>query len=482
MRHKKLLKNQRTREIMKKLTINKFLLVAALPLLLQSCFVAKNYDRPEVQTDSLYRTDNLPQDSVSFASVSYKDVFTDSHLKTYIQRGLDNNLDIRIALQSIAAAQAYVKQGKAGYLPTLNGAASATRTARTSENGQFGSFFTQPFNQYEASGTVSWEADIWGKIRSSKRASDASYLQTVAAHQAVKTDLVAQIATTYYQLLALDKQISVTEQTIANRQKSLETIEALKDAGQANQVGVDQTAAQLYSAQSQLLDLKNSLYQTENTMSILLGEKPQSYVRSSLDEQSLVNEMTLGVPALLLRNRPDIMQAEYNLMNNFELANVAKSNFYPSITLSAQGGFQSLELDNWIDSSSIFANLVGGLTQPIFNGRKIRTAYEVAKTQQEQALLMFKKALLNAGQEVSNALYDYNISVEKEGYVSKQVVALKRAETNSEELLNSGYLTYLDLLTARENALNAELSLVDNKFSQLSATVELYRSLGGGWH
>jgi len=466
---------------MNKLVTNKLLLLAILPLLLQSCFTAKTYERPEVEVENLYRTDHLPKDSISFAAVSYKDLFTDSHLKTYIQRGLENNLDIRIALQSITAAEAYVKQGRAGYLPTLNGAATATRTARTSENGQFGSFFTQPFNQYETSGTVSWEADIWGKIRSTKRASDASYLQTVAAHKAVKTNLVALIATTYYQILALDKQILITEETIENRSKSLETIAALKEAGQANQVGVDQTAAQLYSAQGQLLDLKNLLYQTENTLSILLGEHPRSFVRSSLDEQTLVNDLQLGVPALLLRNRPDIIQAEYSLVNSFEMTNVARSNFYPSITLSAQGGFQSLELDNWIDSSSIFANIVGGLTQPIFNGRKIRTAYEVAKAQQEQSLLRFKKALLTAGKEVSEALYNYKNSVEKEVFVSKQVVALKRAESNSEELLNSGYLTYLDLLTARENSLNAELNLINNKFTQLSATVELYRSLGGGW-
>ncbi|APA64128.1 MULTISPECIES: TolC family protein [Maribacter] len=466
---------------MNKIIANKLILVAILPLLLQSCFTAKTYERPSVETENLYRTDNLPQDSISFASVSYKDLFTDTYLRTYIERGLQNNLDIRIALQNIAAAEAYVKQGKAGYLPTLNGAASATRTARTSENGQFGSFFTQPFNQFETSGTLSWEADIWGKIRSTKRASDASYLQTVAAHRVVKTSLVSQIATTYYQLLALDKQISVTEETIETRSKSLETITALKEAGQENQVGVDQTAAQLYSAQSQLLDLKNALYKTENTLSILLSEAPQDYDRGTLDDQKLSANMQLGVPALLLRNRPDIMQAEYGLVNSFELTNVARSNFYPSITLSAQGGFQSLELDNWIDSSSIFANLVGGLTQPIFNGRKVRTAYEVAKAQQEQSLLSFKQSLLVAGKEVSEALYDYNISVEKEAFVSKQVVALKRAEDNSEELLNSGYLTYLDLLTARENSLNAELSLVDNKLDQLSATVELYRSLGGGW-
>ena len=466
---------------MKKIVTNKLILVAFLPLLLQSCFVAKTYERPTIETENLFRTDQLPKDSVSFASVSYKDLFTDEYIKGYIEKGLDNNLDIRIALQNINAAEAYVKQGKMGYFPTLNASATATRTARNSENGQFGSFFTEPYNQFDITGALSWEADIWGKIRSNKRASDASYLQTVAAHKAVKTDLVANIAATYYQILALDQQIKVTEETIINRSKSLETIKDLKEAGQANQVGVDQTAAQLYSAQSQLLDLKNSLFIAENSLSLLLGNEPQSYPRSTLEDQTLANEMKLGVPSLLLRNRPDILQAEYALVNSFELTNVARSNFYPSITLSASSGFQSLELDNWIDSSSIFANLVGGLTQPIFNGRKVRTAYEVSKANQEQALLNFKKALLIAGKEVSEALYDYNISLEKEAYISKQVVALRRAEDNSQELLNSGYLTYLDLLTARENALNAELNLVSNKLAQLSATVKLYRSLGGGW-
>ncbi len=466
---------------MKKIVTNKLILVAFLPLLLQSCFVAKTYERPTIETENLFRTDQLPKDSVSFASVSYKDLFTDEYLKGYIEKGLENNLDIRIALQNINAAEAYVKQGKMGYFPTLNASATATRTARNSENGQFGSFFTEPYNQFDITGALSWEADIWGKIRSNKRASDASYLQTVAAHKAVKTDLVANIAATYYQILALDQQIKVTEETIINRSKSLETIKDLKEAGQANQVGVDQTAAQLYSAQSQLLDLKNSLFIAENSLSLLLGEEPQSYPRSTLEDQTLANEMKLGVPSLLLRNRPDILQAEYALVNSFELTNVARSKFYPSITLSASSGFQSLELDNWIDSSSIFANLVGGLTQPIFNGRKVRTAYEVSKANQEQALLNFKKTLLVAGKEVSEALYDYNISLEKETYISKQVVALRRAEDNSQELLNSGYLTYLDLLTARENALNAELNLVSNKLSQLSTTVELYRSLGGGW-
>ncbi|MBU2995752.1 TolC family protein [Cellulophaga baltica] len=466
---------------MKKIVINKYIIVAIVPLLLQSCFVAKKYERPEIETANLFRTDELPQDSVSIASVSYKDIFTDPNLKTYIEKGLENNLDIRSAVQNLAIASAYLKKDKLGNVPTLNITGSGTRNAKISENSQFGSIFSTPYNDFDLYGTLSWEADIWGKIRSNKRASVASYLQTVEAHKAVKTTLVANIATTYFQLLALDEQIKITEETIKNREKSLETIQALKEAGQENQVAVDQTAAQLYSAQSQLLDLKNYLFQYENAFSILLGEEPQSYARSTIEEQSLTNDFKLGVPALLLRNRPDVVQAEYSLINTFELTNVARSNFYPSITLSATGGFSSLEAKNWFDAGSIYANLLAGLTQPIFNGRAVRTAYEVAQADQEQSLITFKKTLLTAGQEVSNALYDYNINVEKEAYLAKQVDALKRAEENSEELLNNGYLTYLDLLTARESALTAELSLVDNKYYQLTAAVELYRSLGGGW-
>jgi NodT family efflux transporter outer membrane factor (OMF) lipoprotein len=466
---------------MKKIVINKYIIVAIVPLLLQSCFVAKKYEKPSVSTENLFRTDELPQDSTSFGSVSYQDIFTDSYLKSYIQKGLENNLDIRIAIQNIEAANAYVKKGKLAYIPTLNVAGTGTRNAEISKNSQFGSIFSTPYNSFDLYGTLSWEADIWGKIRSGQKATNASFLQTVAAHRAVKTSLISQIASTYYQLLALDEQILITQETIKNRQKSLETIEALKEAGQENQVAVDQTAAQLYSAQSQLLDLKNSLFQAENSLSILLGEEPQEYERSTIQEQSITNDMQLGVPALLLRNRPDVVQAEYGLINTFELTNVAKSAFYPSITLSATAGLSSLKAENWFDAGSLYANLVAGLTQPIFNGRAVRTAYEVAKTNQENSLLMFKKTLLNAGQEVSNALYDYNINVEKEAYLTKQVDALKRAEENSEELLNNGYLTYLDLLTARESALTAELSLVDNKYYQLTAAVELYRSLGGGW-
>ena len=467
-----------------KSTINKNFskgaLVLMLALTLQSCFVAKDYTRPELEeTEHLYRTDNLPQDSISLADVSWKDMFKDQYLAQYIEEGLQNNLDIRVAIQQIAIANAYMKQGKAGYLPTVSATAQMTRQ-ELSGNSQFGSFFSS-LDQYELSGSLSWEADIWGKIRSNKRASEATYLQSVAAHKAVKTQLVSSIATTYYQLLALDAQLEVTEQTVAARDSSVITIKALKDAGQVNQVAVDQNIAQYNNAKALLVDIKASIFKTENALNFLLGRSFQPIQRGALENQNFDAEIKVGVPATLLSNRPDVIASEYGLINAFELTNVARSNFYPSLTLTANSGFQSLELDQLLNANSLFATLVGGLTQPIFNQRRIKTQHEVAKAQQEQALLAFKNTLLTAGNEVSNALYDYEAETEKFEYRQNEVEALRNAESNSEELLKNGYANYLDLLTARQSALSAELNLIDNKLQQMLSVINLYEALGGGW-
>jgi outer membrane protein TolC len=212
-----------------------------------------------------------------------------------------------------------------------------------------------------------------------------------------------------------------------------------------------------------------------------LGEPPHEVERSRLDDQSIESDLQTGVPYLLLANRPDVKQAEFGLINAFELTNVARSSMYPSLSLTASGGFQSLEFDNWIDASSLFSQLVGSLTQPIFNGRRLRTQMEVAKAQQEQALLSYKKTLLTAGKEVSDALYSYDAEAQKLEARAKELEAYTVAEDYSEELLNNGLANYLEVLTARQNALNSELSYVDSQYGQLNAIVELYRALGGGW-
>lgn len=460
--------------------LSKPFLLIVVAITMQSCFVAKDYTRPELEeTDHLFRTDNLPADSLSMADISWKDLFSDSYLQQYINEGLQNNLDIRTAIQQILVTEAYLKQGKAGYLPTVSATAQMTHQ-ELSGNSQFGSLFSS-LDQYELSGSLSWEADIWGKIRSNKRASEATYLQSVAAHKAVKTQLIASIATTYYQLLALDAQLKVTEQTVAAADSSVVTIKALKDAGQANQVAVDQNIAQYNNAKALLVDIKATIFKTENALNLLLGRSSQPIQRGSLENQNFDADIKVGVPATLLSNRPDVIASEYGLINAFELTNVARSNFYPSLTLTANSGFQSLELDQLLNANSLFATLVGGLTQPIFNQRRIKTQHEVAKAQQEQALLAFKNTLLTAGNEVSNALYDYEAETEKFEYRQNEVEALRNAESNSEELLKNGYANYLDLLTARQSALSAELNLIDNKLQQMLSVINLYEALGGGW-
>lgn len=466
---------------MKNIFAYKLSVLLLLAFTLQSCFVAKNYDRPDLhEIDRLYRTDHVATDSALTAVLSWKELFTDPLLSEYIEEGLQNNLDIRIALQQIAAAESYMKQGKMGYLPSLDAQASMTHQ-ELAPNSQFGSFFSGSIEQFELTGNLSWEADIWGKIRSNQRATQASYLQSMAAHQAVKTRLISQLASNYYLLLALDQQHKITEETIENRKKSLQTIQALKEAGNVTQVAVDQTAAQLYNAQALLIDIEKNIFRTENAFAILLG-KPATHIdRSYLGNQTLTRDLNIGLPAHLLANRPDVLAAEFRLMNTFELTNVAKSSFYPSLTLTGTGGLQSLEFKEWFSSGSLFATLVGGITQPIFNKRRIRTQYEVAKAQQEESLLNFKKTLLTAGQEVSNALYEYEAETKKYEFRQNEVESLRKAELNSEILLNNGFGTYLDLLTARQNALNAELNTIDNKLQQLQAVVELYRALGGGW-
>ncbi|TDE49282.1 efflux transporter outer membrane subunit [Flavobacterium sp. GT3P67] len=461
--------------------LNKIAVLVVTAMVMQSCFVAKDYKRPELKTENSYRNEIISTDTISLANVAWENVFTDPLLQGYIKKGLENNLDIKIAMQNIAAAEATMKQGKAGYFPTLSAGADWTHQ-QLSKNSQFGALLQdRSTNQYQLTGSLSWEADIWGKIRSNKRAANAAYLQTTAAKQAVKTQLIANIAATYYQLLSVDAQIKLAEKTLVNRNQSIETIIALKDAGNVTEVGVKQTEAQKYGTEIIIADLKNSIIILENTMSILMGEGSAKIERNTFESQSMQPTITLGVPATLLRNRPDVIAAEYNLISNFEQTNVAKSNFYPTLKLTATGGLQSIDLKEWFSVNSIFANVITGLTQPIFNQRQIKTKFEIAKANQEKAYLQFEQSLLTAGKEVSDALAQYNNETYKLTVREKQVDALNKATDYSDELLTYGLANYLEVLTVKDNALNAELSFIDNKFQQYKAIIQLYRALGGGW-
>lgn len=462
---------------MKKRNIIKGSLFVITMLTLHSCFVAKNYEKPKVNTDNLFRTE-VQADSTSLAMLSWDKIFTDALLQDYIKEAIENNLDMKIALQNMAAANAIMKQGKATYFPTVNGNATWTHQ-EISQNSQFGRLFSN-IDQYELSAKLSWEADVWGKIRSNKRATAAKYLESAVARQAVQTELIANVASVYYQLLALDAQIKVVTATLENRTTSIEVIKALKEAGTVNEVAVKQTEAQQYATQIILEDLKFNSKVLENTFQQLLGKAPNTVARNLFENQNIEAEIKTGLPAFLLSKRPDVVAAELNFRNTFELTNVARSSFYPSLTLNATGGLQALELKDWFSTKSIFASIITGLTQPIFNQRQNKTRLEVAEANQQRAYLQFEKSLLVAGKEVSDALANYENETNKLNIRKKQVDALKTAAAYSDELLQYGMVNYLEVLTAKDNALNTEINYIDNKYNQLNAVIQLYKALGGG--
>ena len=452
-----------------------------LPLLITSCYTARQYESPAeaIVTVDYFRTDSLLEDSVSLATVSWKALFPDPYLQEYIQEGLDSNIDIRVALRQIDIADAYLAQAGLRNRPTLSGTLQYSRS-ELSKNSQFGAQFST-LNQYQLSGTLAWQADIWDKIGSAQRAQQALYLQSVAAHRAVKSRLVADIASTYFDLLALDEQRRITQQTIANRRNSLETIRALKEAGNVTEVGVKQTEAQIYTAEGILVDLDNAVRLLENTLAILLGAEPRDFPRASLADQRTDIPLTTGVPAELLVNRPDLAAAELALVNAFELTNVARADFYPSLNLSVTAGLQSLRFADFFNPTSFFATLVGGVTRPIFDQRQIKTAYAVSEIERDQTYLDFRSTFLTAVKEVSDALYNFSAAVDKIDVKQREFQAYSLATEYSEELLANGYANYLEVLTARENALNSQLGIIEARNDRLQAIVDLYQALGGGW-
>ncbi|MFP3835314.1 efflux transporter outer membrane subunit [Chryseobacterium sp. SIMBA_028] len=448
-----------------------------------SCMARKEYERPKnVVDEKLFRTDMLPSDSATIANVSWKEIFTDPILQGHISKALDNNLDIRIALQSINSAEAYLKQSKAAYQPTLSIGPNYTFQTQ-SINTQFGQIIGERryVNQFDITGSIGWEADIWGKLKAQEKAQLATYLGTVAAHKAVKSSLVASIASAYYQLLTFDAQKKIITETIAVREKNLETTKALKSSGSLTEVAVQQSEALVFNAKSLLIDIDTQIQLLENTMSLLMGESSHTIERSTLEGQNLPSDVKLGYPTQLLANRPDVMRAEYTLMNAFELTKAAKAQFYPTLKLTGSGGLQSVDIDHLFSVNSLFANVVAGLAQPILNKRQIKTNYDVSLANQETAYLNFRKTVLTAGKEVSDAIRVFSVQDSFIELKQKELNAYKKSVDYSQELVNYGMANYLEVLNASVNSLNAELNISNAQYNKMKAAVELYQALGGGW-
>ncbi|HLT54229.1 MAG TPA: TolC family protein [Flavobacteriaceae bacterium] len=462
-------------------SIYKTSLVIVSAITLQSCIATKEYQQPKVWDDASFNTNKIVKDSSYQAIVSWKEVFTDPVLQNYIQTALEENTDIRVALENVKQSQAYLAQSKFGHIPTLNVGANYTHSVN-SINTQFGRILgqRQRLDQFDITGSLGWEADIWGKINSRKSASEATYLQTLAAHQAVRTQLIAMVASNYYNLLALDEQKKIAEQTIQTRTESLETNKALKEAGRVTEVAVKQTEAQLLSAKSLLLDIEQNIKTQENALSLLLNRFPEKIERSTFTSQQVVFNGQEGVSINILNNRPDVIAAEMRFKNAFELTNVAKASFYPTLRLTASGGLQSVDFDKLFDPTSFFASVVGGIAQPILNGRQIRTQYEVSLSNQEIAFVNYRQAVLQASKEVSDALFAIDTYSQKLELKKEEAKAYNQAVEYSQELLNNGLASYLEVLTATESELNAQLNVITTQFNLWNANIQLYKAMGGG--
>ncbi|RAJ36984.1 TolC family protein [Pedobacter cryoconitis] len=444
-----------------------------------SCKVTLPYQKPAISNAPNYRDAGL-SDTTNIAGLKWSAMFTDTVLHHLILQGLQANFDLKIAIERINEAKANLRMSKAAFLPEVKTNLSV-KQSKLAYPQSFGIFDNS--TQYDFGMTTAWEIDVWGKLSSAKKASLADLLASDATKRAVQTQLIANIANYYYDLLTLDEQLAVTQKTALNRKADAEAIQLLFESSVLNGVAVVQSEANYYEADLAIPDIEQKIKETEHALSVLLARAPGKIERTSLHQQKLDYDLKPGIPAQLLANRPDVQQAEYAFRAAFERTNIAKTNFYPALTITAAGGFSSLTLKEWINSAGLFANIAGGITQPLFNRGINKAKLTTAQSQQKQALYNFELSLLKASQEVSDALSVYQAATQKAGKRQKQLTALTKAVSFNKELLNySKNTNYTDVLTAEQNLLTAELKGINDQSQKLHAVVNLYRALGGGWN
>lgn len=447
----------------------KKILIVCLAAAMTSCGIYKNYQRPDVVTDGLYGTAETA-DSTTLGDISWQEMFTDPQLQALIDLALTNNTDLQSAQWRVKEAEATLKSARLAYLPSFNFAPEGTISSF--DNGAASKTYSIPV-------TASWQIDIFGGLTNAKRKAKALYLQSREYQQAVRTQLIASVANLYYTLLMLDSQYEVTKETAAKWEESVRTMREMKAAGMTNEAGVAQYEGSYYGIVASLNDIEYSIRETENSLCSVLGEVPHEIVRGRLDEQQLPDNLAVGVPVQMLSNRPDIRQAEYSLMQSFYATNAARSALYPSITLSGSAG--------WTNNAGVITNpgklllsAAGSLLQPIFNANANRANLKIAKAQQEESKLAFQQALLNAGAEVNNALTQCQTARAKTDLRIKQIEAMERAVESTELLMQHSSTTYLEVLTAQQSLLSAQLSQIADQFDEIQGVVNLYQALGGG--
>lgn len=438
--------------------------------LLSGCGIYDRYSRPEleVNTDSLYR--EAVADTATIASKPWRELFTDPQLQSLIAIGLERNTDLGIARLQVEEAQAVLMNARLSYLPSVN----LTPQAGVSHyNGE-------TKKTYNIGATASWEVDIFGKVTNAKRGAVAALEQSRAYEQAVHTELMATIAESYYTLLMLDEQLSISGQTLANWDETITTLEALAQAGRTNDVAVHQARASRTALDASLLTIRKSISETENSLCALLKEPAHTVNRGTLDSQHFSDEIAVGLPLYLLANRPDVRQAEAALAEAFYATNSARAAFYPSLTLSGSlgwtnnGGGAILNPGKWLSSA------IASLTAPLFNKGTNRANLQIAKARQEEAILRFEQSLLDAGNEVNDALTEWQTADKRIALDKEQIANLEAATEQTRLLVRYTSANYLEVLTAQQSLLNARLTLAQDRIGKIQAVVSLYHALGGG--
>lgn len=433
----------------------------------------RTYERPEMpQTDSLYQRLAVSGDTASIADLSWQELFTDPLLQQLIETGIAHNTDLSIARLRVKEAEALLTASKLAYLPSVSLTPQGTIRKVEGESAT---------KSYNLAASADWEIDIFGRITNAKREAKAVLEQSEAYRQAVQTQLVATIANSYYSLLMLDKQYEISRSTAELWAENLRVMKALKEAGQTTEMAVAQIEASKLAVDASLLSLQQQITEMENSISSLLGDVPRQIERSTLDAQSFPDTLLVGVPLQLLQRRPDVRQSEAALAAAFYVTNQAYAAFYPSITLSGSAGWTNAAGALITNPGEWLLSAVGSLVQPLFNRGQNVANLKVAKAQQEEALLTFRQSLLDAGTEVNSALLQWQTARQRLKLDEQQIASLESAVRSSELLMLHSSQNYLEVLTARQTLLDAELSAVADRFDEIQGVINLYHALGGGY-
>jgi outer membrane protein, multidrug efflux system len=466
--------------------ISKISLVV-LVLFLSACNVSKDLSAPADGLPNTFRNAGTQTQDSSIADLPWQDFFADPTLRSLIDKAITKNYDMQLALKNIEAAQKLYRQVNWNYAPELRlqVGASSSRPSDNSLNGISLSQFlkTNHIEDYTAGLGLSWEADIWGKIRNQKKSAMAAYLQTQEARKAIQTSIVTNVANGFYNLAMLDAQLEVARKNLTLNDSTVRMMRLQFDAGQVTSLAVDQVEAQRMVAAQLIPKLEQNIALQENALSVLAGELPARIERNTaLDAFALNDKLATGVPAAIVSRRPDVHMSELALTMANARVGITKANMYPSLSITASGGVNSFKASNWFNiPASVFGLVAGNLVQPLLNKKQLKTQFEVAKIEREKTVIQFRQTVLQAVGEVSDALVTVEKLKEQHTIATQRVTALQKATSNANMLFQGGMANYLEVITAQSNVLQAELDIATIRRDQLVAAVDLYRSLGGGW-